>query len=126
MIRAKQILAFLEEWKRIHGKDVEILENPTHWQSAVRNFNKGLDREKVSHLRLIYNEKTDILKVWDGYDAVHDDLDWNNDCWLGEISVYSKTALIEDTEDSIKPVKKMPKRLQDFVSGLTVKVTHLE
>jgi hypothetical protein len=134
MIRARDILTFLEDWLKIRGKQVEIIENPMHWRDVVSDLKDELRELKriggAPVFRFFYYEKGNILKVWIGFWAVHVDViklcPTVNDmeCWYGWIDTVHRIAEVttpngsEDPDHFVETFDELPIRLQKFLSGL--------
>ena len=138
LIKASKIITLLEEWVGVGDHKVEILENPLNWRSAASYFRKDLVKlrkelelrygtlaksEDSQLLRFIYDRKTDDIQVWIAYQAIHGDLVSSvelKNTFYGAFNVYTKAALVVNPRamQYIVDVRKLPKKLAAFVSGL--------
>jgi hypothetical protein len=128
MIRAKDILSLLEEWKQVRSNQIEVLENPRNWREAVSDLRNELKDIKglggTQSLRFLYNPKTRENRVWVAYYATHSDIApdfYRNDYVGGWISLSDRTVeLVDSRGDTIIRSSQVPEGLERFLDGLKV------
>jgi hypothetical protein len=129
MISATQILTSIfnvsEEWKKVYrDKSVEVLDDLLSWSEASRAFKELIqdDRKRGINptLRFSYNQETDVLKVWVGSLATHDQIISTKQNWRGIVSIDKKLARVTrpPNDETILRYDELPERVQDFVAGL--------
>ena len=78
MIKAAYINNLFEEWKSVRGKKIEVLDNPSSWREAFSAFKpdlRELKKKGISQLlRFVYHPKTEEIKIWIGFFAIHEDI----------------------------------------------------
>ena len=73
-------------------------------------------------MRYSYSTKLDVLKVWSGYEAEHDQIlkdKYNEYDWHGEIDPKRKVAY--EYGCFRKPDEEPPERLANYIKGLKFK-----
>ena len=126
MIKAAYINNLFEEWKSVRGKKIEVLDNPSSWREAFSAFKpdlRELKKKGISQLlRFVYHPKTKEIKIWIGYEAVHEDiirLPALHAYWLGWIDSLRRTVEVVTTEgDTLTSLDESPVSLAKFLWGL--------
>jgi hypothetical protein len=135
MIKASDINNLLEKWMTTStGYKFEVLENPLTWKEAAKALKDDLRDVVVIQkanpvLRWGYDPRTEEVKAWVGYLAIHSkvygsEYDWDkNNMIFGYIDTRRK---ISDALGwgkyfgDFKNMKDLPERLQIFLRGTTL------
>lgn len=124
MITAKQILEFYT--KTYGNKSLEVLVNPSTWREAAKEFRSDLRElnllKKVPPvLRYGYNPDTEEIGVWIAFLATHEDVYGYSRVTRLSVGYFDPTirkgSVLTDN-GVITDMDRLPKRLQEFLSGL--------
>jgi hypothetical protein len=126
MIRAKELMSCLEEWRRIGNNEVEVLENPLTWKEAYKLLQPQLMelirlKKAPPVIRFGYDPETQDIKAWIAYLATHEKIYRTNimDVTVGGIDPLIKKAFVVTNEEgSILDVMELSPKLQSFLRGL--------